>query len=390
VVALPCLSLVQNKTYSSNRGINFDAQVAFPGARPELIIDENGQIESSELLGATISADQIVVDDLYNNAQYAGKASFNVSNAPGADAGWVTGNASFDFETGFESVTIENRSDRDLVINAIDVQSDPVQLQQNVVVNAQQQALTKNFGHSLGDTQLNISNTGIGDVILNGAIHNIAGDSSIHTANGDILSTGNNTLVSDAGQFNADQGSIGDGNRILLDTNSISAYASDDIALEETHGDMAVKVVTSQFGDVSLVADRSVIDADNDGLSGSANISGRDIQLTADTGSIGTVANSLEIDASGILTASTAADITLADVSGGLQLGSVLARSGDINISLPDTSLTGVNGENLLLGDSANVRALLGNVTLSAGDSITVTGTGLIEAAAVVFNVNSN
>ena len=56
-------------------------------------------------------------------------------------------------------------------------------------------------------------------------------------------------------------------------------------------------------------------------------------------GSVGTVADPLEIDVStGSLTVSAAHDIVIVDVAGGLQIADVVSYAGDIHLSTPDAA----------------------------------------------------
>ncbi|MEM7778337.1 MAG: hypothetical protein AAF732_22375, partial [Pseudomonadota bacterium] len=75
----------------------------------------------------------------------------------------------------------------------------------------------------------------------------------------------------------------------------VNAAARDSIYLDEVSGDFQVGVVVSQVADVALAADGSIVDVAN---TAHANAVGTDIDLVSRTGSIGSHANSFDIDSS--------------------------------------------------------------------------------------------
>ncbi len=125
-----------------NRIVDFNSDIS-PGANPVLEIDADGtvvkacNVEIDDLDGETLGpvlADDIIVKDILNDEEM--QAIFRISNLPEnhkdqaletnpilngtqPSISWISGDARFQ-ET-FDSVTITNYSDKDLVINDIDV-----------------------------------------------------------------------------------------------------------------------------------------------------------------------------------------------------------------------------------------------------------------------------
>ena len=145
--------------------------------------------------GVTFTADdsQVVVGNISNTSSLGGKVALvvpkSVYDADPKVTATITGHAVFEFQTGFESVTIANQSDKHLQIEDITVQNTTGQEDQNFKVDVPEQS---SFSWtpiiSPGNTPIVIENTsdGDGDIVLNGIINNPYGTVQIHAAGGDI------------------------------------------------------------------------------------------------------------------------------------------------------------------------------------------------------------
>ena len=76
----------------------------------------------------------------------------------------------------------------------------------------------------------------------------------------------------------------------------ISVDAQDSVYLNEVEGDMVIDVISSAGGDVVLIADGSILDAD-EGASGNpaVDVIGNNITMTATNGSIGVLGDNIDI-----------------------------------------------------------------------------------------------
>ena len=176
-----------------NRAITFNARVILPGSSPRLHIAADGTVTASP--GVTFTADNspVVVGNISNTSSLGGKVALvvpkSVYDADPKVTATITGHAVFEFQTGFESVTIANQSDKHLRIEDITVQNTTGQEDQNFKVDVPEQS---SFSWtpiiSPGNTPIVIENTsdGDGDIVLNGIVDNPYGTVQIHAAGGDI------------------------------------------------------------------------------------------------------------------------------------------------------------------------------------------------------------
>lgn len=157
-------------------------------------------------------------------------------------------------------------------------------------------------------------------------------------------------------------GSIGSaGNPLeinLTGTGTLTAIAGRDVVVTETVGDLNLRQVFSQTGDVLLVADISILDAvdvedatnpqsiDSESIEGlpRTDIVGNHISLTAKLGSIGAAANEVDVDSryggtSGSVTSSSGANTYLLETTGDLYLGRIEADDATAFIAAPGGSI---------------------------------------------------
>jgi Ca2+-binding RTX toxin-like protein len=220
---------------------------------------------------------------------------------------------------------------------------------------------------------------------------------------------GNSNIDAKNVVLNAEDGTIGTSNPNPFEIDSsnatagtVTAEASGEIYLVETFGNMRVNTIVSESNDVTLIADGSILDANNDfaldipgltlaffniaGLTPTdLNISGVNINLMAQTGSIGTDTDAVEIDSSnpdkGWLNATAHNDIYLTEVAGELNVGLVSSAHGDVGLNVRDSATT---GEDLLMDLNAEITAPEGSVFLNAGDNAIFDAGSLISSAVAI------
>ncbi|MCA9247297.1 MAG: hypothetical protein KDA42_09290, partial [Planctomycetales bacterium] len=163
----------------------------------------------------------------------------------------------------------------------------------------------------------------------------------------------------------------------------IDAASSGKVVLEVSGGDANVSRISSS-GLVSLIADGSILDADDAGSDGIDVIAGTLIlQATPDTSdtatatdrTIGRLDAPLEIAVSGLFSATAGGDIALEETSGSLTPQTVSSSLGDIQLTVSDKDNS---GQDAILSDSSRIVATVGSITLNVGDD--VISSGLLRA----------
>ena len=153
-----------------------------------------------------------------------------------------------------------------------------------------------------------------------------------------------------------------------------AARASGDIYIVETSGDMIVGEVFSATGVVNLRADGAILDRDeDDSTTAYWNIGAAAARLEAGTGaamtgSIGAIANLLEIDLQpgGVLWAQADRDIGLSEVAGDMLVDSVASALGDVRLKAAGSILDADEGEGI--PSNPRVDVIGNNITLEAGE----------------------
>ncbi|MBW6493254.1 MAG: hypothetical protein K0B16_01635 [Burkholderiaceae bacterium] len=155
---------------------------------------------------------------------------------------------------------------------------------------------------------------------------------------------------------------------------TVNALALSTAYLIETSGNMRVDKVRSKTTNVWLkTLNGSILDA-NGALEN--NVTGVTINLEANHGDIGEVANALEIDSSnpeqGKLNAwAYNSSIYVTETAGAMYVGTVYAATGDVVLSVRDSAAT---GEDLIMDSAASISAPAtsggGDVLLQAGDNV--------------------
>ena len=246
---------------------------------------------------------------------------------------------------------------------------------------------------TVGNVNLNVASgdADLGTVAATQGYASIAASGSILNATGAATNIAANNL-----NLSAQTGSIGTG-ATALDVNAagqLTAAAKQSINIDQTAGPMNVNAVTSQTGNVGLVAtagniDLGVVNATagnttvlanqsilNTTNNGSSNINSQNVNLTAQVGTIGASASPLDTQATGLLTAQAPQSINIAQTGGNLNIATVTSASSGVTLT--------ANAGNLNLG---TVNAKLSNAALTSSGSILDANS---TAASTVNAVNVN
>jgi hypothetical protein len=202
----------------------------------------------------------------------------------------------------------------------------------------------------------------------------------------------------------------------------VQALAGNGVFLREVQGDLNLVAIASDFDDVVLLVPHGSIFEGSDDPE--ADIQGRNIDLWAPTGAIGTRANPIELYGAGIgqrqhllrittavpdegrLFAVAEGDIHLAETNAALLVLKVASNSGDVSLSVLDTVLldnafAGPYGEDLvlltepgasLLGEAvaSGLIQAAGSIELHAGDNVVIPqGTSVVAGVAITITGDS-
>ncbi|KAA5541791.1 hypothetical protein FYK55_16405 [Roseiconus nitratireducens] len=183
-----------NRTFD----IRWDADVVInSGPSPELVIDANGTIQravnvsvddgaaGASRTSGTIASDDIVVNDIVNDD--AGEVLFEAKD------GVINGDqGEFSMLDGYEFVSIINGSDKDLILNRIDVvntaatnSSSPPR--PRIVLVSDDVNIDFDLQRDIDPSLVDVQNLGAGDLGLNGAINNPIGETFLYNSGGDIV-----------------------------------------------------------------------------------------------------------------------------------------------------------------------------------------------------------
>ena len=221
--------------------------------------------------------------------------------------------------------------------------------------------------------QLTVSSAA--DLLLDGALNNAAGTTTL-TAGGKLEQlSGTATLSSTNLILSAGQG-IGTAAtfRTDLQDGALKAFAlNGDIRLHETSGDLKINQVTAINGDVLLSADESILSSGS-----GSQIQGQLIDLTATWGTLGTQAQSLGLDSGTSLTsgvtALAAGDIHLRETAGDMRVISVESLGGNVTIEVAAGGLLDAN-----TAEQEDTRAI--EKLMSLWDDMELMGAGASAAA---------
>ncbi|MCP3988946.1 MAG: hypothetical protein GY724_07720, partial [Actinomycetia bacterium] len=140
----------------------------------------------------------------------------------------------------------------------------------------------------------------------------------------------------------------------------------------DVDGTAVVEVINSLVGDTTVVAELDIVDWSHDAA---AEINAINIHLTSEKASVGDRYDAIEINtsstAAGMLSAQSANDITLIELSGALVLDQVLATAGNVQLTVHETA---ASGEDLTLLATGSLGAAQGSVTLQVADDVMLVG----------------
>ncbi|RFA35082.1 hypothetical protein CAL65_13295 [Alkalilimnicola ehrlichii] len=182
----------------------------------------------------------------------------------------------------------------------------------------------------------------VGDVTVTDNIRNVSGHVDI--IGNRIEQRGESTSITGRTiDLKAEEG-IGTRRELRLAADSVSATStSGDIALDAFNGDLTLRQLDAQDGDVRLSAQRDI------GTIGNAVIRGEAISLDARTGRIGTANRAVRIDTAdndnGLFNASAAQGVHVREVNGSLRVVQIDAGRADVSITVDDGDLIDANTE---------------------------------------------
>src|SRR5262249_40430513 len=133
--------------------------------------------------------------------------------------------------------------------------------------------------------------------------------------------------------------------KMEIDSTAARLLASNNLDVVELSGDLNLQQARSTNGRVSLLADGSILDAENDGAADVMATSG-DVTLTSMTGSIGTGSNALEMVSGGAVTLIANGLINVDAISGALNLNLAQSNS-SIRLSAAGAILDNRNDNNV-------------------------------------------
>jgi hypothetical protein len=215
-----------------------------------------------------------------------------------------------------------------------------------------------------------------------------AGTVTITAARGNIVNAntdGSTAVYGTSVTLSAAMGTIGTSTSpVTLDTSTsatgvVAASANGTINLDDVAGDLRLDQVTATQGDVTLTADGSIVDGDNDSRT---KVQGANVRLESYNGGIGTATHDLVVasahGAAGLLNAAATDGVYLTQNVGDLSVGHLASAAGDIRLTAPETAgkapnLTLAGTSSIIAGGNVLLRPG-GNVNLQSGSKIAAQG----------------
>ena len=378
-------SSTNSPSLTNNRAIVWNGGVVLLGApTPTLVVDAGtDQIHATGLIATVDTAGTaVMVSAIANTMPLAGSVIFDVQpgdyDSSGSDV--LSGSPTITFDTTLEGVSLTNNSNLGLSVGAIAV-SEPAA--SGLVTPFASD--TKNFKPTTvqvqAPTPIVIHDTGTGDVQFTGSIQDPLGSVTVTTASGNILGAASGQSIQSAALTLSAGGAVGTAATPLNTqvSGAVSIAAQGGVTLSNT-GDLQLAGVAGSS--VTLVTTGSILDDDT---AGKADVTAPVIALTATAGSIGAAAKPVTVSAPGAggpsLSATAGTGITVDAGKTGVTLGTILANTGNVSVTVPD--LVGT-GQNIVLGAKSRVQAVRGMVTLQAGDNVSAAAGSMIRAAGSV------
>ncbi|OSQ38199.1 filamentous hemagglutinin N-terminal domain-containing protein, partial [Thalassospira sp. MCCC 1A01428] len=213
--------------------------------------------------------------------------------------------------------------------------------------------------------------TSKGSIALGGSLQNVGGATTLTSTAGDIYSNGG-AVQSGNLVLSAANGSVGRAdnylNLVQKSGDLVSVTSGKNIYLDAPGGSLVLSNLTAGSGSIGLRADFDII------TSGSGVIKGRDVELIARNGKIGTSDGVLKVDTDaangGKLTAKAArGDINVEEVSGDLIVNRI-ETVGDVSIKVSDGNLIDGNIDETEDTDTTDqLLALFDSLDLTGADA---------------------
>ena len=216
-----------SKSTDQTRNINFSSDVLILSERTpvldvQLIVDDRGQVTKAvnasvrdgsvtERTSGEINSLDIFVNDIVNLG--AGDVVFRADDLIAGSGGF------WEFRDSLSQVRITNTSNKDLILNNINVLGDrqPVVWLQPSTVS---RTLTFDLEQDVAPSLVDIRNQGTGNVIINGTIENPIGTTSIVNTQGAILSSDERDAVHN--DFSKDRVSLIRTNILRMETTGVT------------------------------------------------------------------------------------------------------------------------------------------------------------------------
>lgn len=389
--------------------IDFSSTVTLPGLAAILEIDSAGNVIQQEGITFTDTGATLVVDDVDGSGS-SGTVLFRLQRPEGTNDSFsafanLSGQPVFNFLDYRETIRISNASNKSLEINDISTVAEGLPQVELELFSTSSSFLTDptnptfpvslfvngfNAGVStITDDELrtiDIDQTGLGDVFLNGFIDNPLGETSIVNTGGigffgnhDILATSPDALIlSNRIELDARFGTIGTvQNRIATElvrgsffSGVLTASARDDVVLQvsdrlrDAAGPFNFNTPTLQAGnDINL----DVLQGAGGSIYFGNFTAGNDIIITAQDSSLNATTDLL---GDGSINVSTDGSVTLTESNGDLRAGAIVSRASTLRL----TSQTG----NIVDADNdPQIDAIGGQVFLSANQGVGSTDNAL-------------
>jgi filamentous hemagglutinin family protein len=220
-------------------------------------------------------------------------------------------------------------------------------------LNASKDVAVTFTGFDANGAQLSVD-AGSGQLLLGGLVRGLTGDTTLNGGAGiqqlnddarivasDLTLTSANGSI--GGALTVSQGAVGSENKAIsidlteagegLSNGTVSAIGRAGVALKEIGGDLRVREATASNGDVTLIADRNLLET----LPGTV-VTGNNIHLVALSGGIGDALDPFRIETQGdvsTLSARAANDIHLTEQTGDLRVVDVESQAGDVALAAP-------------------------------------------------------
>ena len=218
------------------------------------------------------------------------------------------------------------------------------------------------FNHSLNaSNRIDINFTGYdtskvtvdsttGQVLFNGLVRSVAGDTLINAGGGMASLSDGGYIVGNNVILNSANGAVGTASQpVRVDLTDAALGGTDGqiwingdtgANVMEIGGDMRVAAANSATGAVSLSADRNLLT-----IAPTVTITGHGVNLVSESGDIANSGSPIRIDnlGDGVVSALANGDIVLVETAGDLRAGKIESQTGDVTLDVPTGNLVDAN-----------------------------------------------